>query len=687
MGNLVKFLGILLIIFLVTACKKNVPEQADNDEVHSDIQTFEGKNTDSLLSFTHKALDHLKSNPSNTQHAAVILDCLRKLNMYRLYDDVVIIASEAIKLVKNKDLYILVQIKDQLAFSWFSTYDFAPAKALLLDNMLINAQSIKDKAIEHEINLYLGTLYYKDEIYDSALYYFSLTDNDKAYDNKSIRTMILNNIGGIYDYLEEYATAIRYFKRALLMAQETGDSFFITMCLNNIGSSYLALDSFDLAVIYLDLAIASGKKYDHLQLLASSLSNRGLIYENDSLPEKALECYKQAFYYDSVYNNYYGMMVSHNNIAKIYFALDDIKNAYAHAFQSLSCYETAGNMDALKDAYQILSLCSKAQDKPDDAYNYLRLYALYYDSLYNENRTYQLKKTEAIYKLKKMEGDLDVLKTEKNTIQDLLAAKQKESRYLWIFAGLFLLILVFLLITFVNIRKRHRLEQLYTQNMTEKAIIELNHRLFTSQINSHFISNILNGIQSLYVNGQTEEASQYLSRFNRLLRTLLEASFVKVESLRKSLDFLELYLSLEKMRFGQRLNYEIFMEEGLDPSDVFLPPLIFQPFVENAIKHGFRRAGKENIIHLSFGAEGKSLHVEIVDNGLGYNFTRQQHINNRTHGSRGLKLSQERIELWGKELKQPTAFSIDDYKGGLFDRGTLVKISIPFINDDYDYED
>lgn len=688
MDKLTGIFFLALFIFLATACRKNTHEQALNNVPDDSLATYNGKNTDSLLYFANSALDSLKSNPANPQNAAVILDYLRKLNMYRLFDDAEKVALEAIALIKDKEQPDFVKIKNQLAFCWFSTYNFAPAKAILLDSRLINANRIKEKALEHETNLYLGTLYYKIEAYDSALYYFSLTDNDKSYDNKSIRTMILNNIGGIYDYLEEYTTALRYFKRALLMAHETGDSFFKAMCLNNIGSSYLALDSIDLAKMYLDMAIAYSKQHGQFQLLASPLSNRGLIYEEDSFPEKALECYKQALYYDSAYNNYYGMMVSHNNIAKVLFDMGDVKQARYYVAKNPELFDIAGNIGALKDTYRILSLCSKAQNNTEEAYDYLRLYTLYYDSLYNENNAYQLKKTEAIYKLDKMENDMEAIKTEKETVQELLAAKQKESRYLWVLAGLFLGVLIFLLMAVVNIRKRHRIEQLYTQNVTEKAIIELNHRLFTSQINSHFISNILNGIQSLYVNGNTQQASQYLSRFNLLLRTLLDASFVKVESLRKSLDFIELYLSLEKMRFGDRLFYKIDITPDVDISEIFIPPLIFQPFIENAIKHGFKRPAHEDKIYMSFTVTDRMLFVEITDNGLGFSFTKQQqHKLSAPKSSKGLKLSKERINLWGKELKQPTAFDIADYTGDMFSSGTQVKINMPFIKDDDAYED
>ena len=164
---------------------------------------------------------------------------------------------------------------------------------------------------------------------------------------------------------------------------------------------------------------------------------------------------------------------------------------------------------------------------------------------------------------------------------------------------------------------RYRLMQLRTKHEMQNELRELEMKAFKLQMNPHFIHNALNSIQSLVINNKTNEASIYINKFAKLLRQVLENSEKNLISLDKELYSLLLYVDLEKLRMNMNVDYNIHVGETIIDSEVKIPPLILQPFVENALWHGLNKKEGDKEITLKIAQESGWLVCEITDNGIG----------------------------------------------------------------------
>ena len=142
-------------------------------------------------------------------------------------------------------------------------------------------------------------------------------------------------------------------------------------------------------------------------------------------------------------------------------------------------------------------------------------------------------------------------------------------------------------------------EKLQQETVLFQRLSEVESQAFRAQMNPHFIFNALGSIKGLIVNGQNQEAAIYISKFSKLVRRVLENSINKVISLKEELEVLDMYIRLEQLRFRDGFDYILNINATLDTDSLSIPPVLLQPFVENAIWHGFKNNPKQNILTLS----------------------------------------------------------------------------------------
>ncbi|MEO6539191.1 MAG: histidine kinase, partial [Ferruginibacter sp.] len=164
---------------------------------------------------------------------------------------------------------------------------------------------------------------------------------------------------------------------------------------------------------------------------------------------------------------------------------------------------------------------------------------------------------------------------------------------------------------------RQRLKQLNIRTGLKNQLRELEMKALKAQMNPHFIHNALNSIQSLIINHRSEEAGYYVSKFARLLRQVFENSEKNLISLEKELDTLQLYVDLEMLRLNREVIYHIHIDEDLIVSEIKIPPLILQPFVENALWHGLNNKTGQKMLTASITEKDGYIVCEITDNGVG----------------------------------------------------------------------
>lgn len=223
---------------------------------------------------------------------------------------------------------------------------------------------------------------------------------------------------------------------------------------------------------------------------------------------------------------------------------------------------------------------------------------------------------------------------------------------------------------------RKRIQKKYQE---EKHIKELEIQALRAQMNPHFIFNCLSSIQYFVNSGEIDSANVYMDKFAKLIRKTLHFSQNAVNSVEDEISYIDNYLQLEQMRFEDLFQYEIEIDEKIDTEDVFLPSLILQPFVENAIRHGLRfKSGKGGKLWIRFYEKAHFLICEIEDNGIGRKKSAEikskQHIE---YQSQGMMLSQNRLLLFNTsklEKMKMEVVDLSDEKGQA--RGTLIRVSI-----------
>lgn len=210
----------------------------------------------------------------------------------------------------------------------------------------------------------------------------------------------------------------------------------------------------------------------------------------------------------------------------------------------------------------------------------------------------------------------------------------------------------------------------------EKKAIELENKALRSQMNPHFVFNSLNTVRYFVLSDQKEKAKNYLAKFSKLLRTILTYSKENTISLNNELEAIRLYLDVESGRFESSFHYSIQIDEQIDLDSVMIPPLLLQPFVENAIIHGLRNSEKnQKTLDIKVAQTNEeSLEISITDNGIGRTKANEiQHNQDVLHKSFGTTITNQRIELFNKSYANKIKVETTD----LVDKsGTRVLIQI-----------
>lgn len=203
-----------------------------------------------------------------------------------------------------------------------------------------------------------------------------------------------------------------------------------------------------------------------------------------------------------------------------------------------------------------------------------------------------------------------------------------------------------LIIWLVRWRIRSVKRQEQKRILHEKELLELEAKALRAQMNPHFIFNSLNSIKSLINKNENDKAAAYLTTFSKLIRTLFQNSDKREISLYEELETCKLYAQVEKLRFGDKVNFVFDIGESIDLKDIKVPALIMQPFIENAIWHGLVPKESGGTVLVSVKEQNGSIECTIEDDGIGRELSKQYKAQfESTHQSKGISLTQSRLEL------------------------------------------
>lgn len=253
-----------------------------------------------------------------------------------------------------------------------------------------------------------------------------------------------------------------------------------------------------------------------------------------------------------------------------------------------------------------------------------------------------------------------------------------------IFTVFALIIGLVIFIRSYNIRKRHMMEkQLLT---IQNELIRSQKFALRSQMNPHFIFNSLNSIQNFVLKNDVDSANYYLSNFSTMMRKVLEYSQYNYITLYEELELIQLYLKMEHMRFTRKFEAEIRVDPAIDQHLVKIPPMLLQPYLENAILHGLQLIKHKGLLQVLIDDFEDHMRISIIDNGIGRE--KAKAIRERAgHKSKGLVNIEKRIQLYNKLSKKPISVKIIDLVNNNGDAsGTLIEITVPYEMEEYPQE-
>lgn len=326
-------------------------------------------------------------------------------------------------------------------------------------------------------------------------------------------------------------------------------------------------------------------------------------------------------------------------------------------------------------ALQLLYEINKAMNNTKKSLGYLEENKTISDSLYKLDRNKMLESVQSEIDAK---NQLETLEKE-NRINEL---NIQQNRY-WIIILVSLSILLFVVaLLLFQVYRKNKLRSEKEKFKIKQESLALEQKLLRTQMNPHFIANSLAAIQGNIYKQDKEKSVTYLSKFAKLMRFILESSRKKEIALDKEINSLKHYLDLQKLLLEDKLQYTIDIDKKITPEEILIPPMLLQPFIENAIKHGIELKENGGLVSLIFIKKEKNiLQIEIIDNGLGRKAVAELYKNRkRQHLSFSSNIISERIENikteGGKQIKQIIE---DVIKNGEV-AGTKVTLILPIKN-------
>ncbi|MBW6460184.1 MAG: tetratricopeptide repeat protein [Bacteroidales bacterium] len=533
---------------------------------------------------------------------------------------------------------------------------------------LTAAQQQNDSLQQAHIHLSTGWFYYNRRNINAALQAFnSGLRMGEALQDKTIQADAWFGTGLVYfiydDYREMYPAIQRYLELSDPATQQhrMSDAYrLLGAYYRHIGQFQQAIDanqkSYDIAVSVND-SIQMGAALNHIAWY---------YYEMGNL-DKSLEIYRQnlTFYSGDGRNplaNIYG------NMGNIYRDWERYPEAIGYYNRSIELALKNNDLYNLSWLYKDISDLYERTGEYKQALENMKQAAVYQDSLTSVN--YQ----------QRMAGARSQYEAEKNARElELLSLKLQRNRFLnWALAtGIGLVLIIALLIIIRSrLKARQRIEAM------NRKVSELHQTNLRQQMNPHFIFNTLNSIQYYVFQNDKISSNNYMTKFASLIRKTLENSRHTAITIQEELETLSLYLELESLRFKEKFEWRIDVDDEIDTLTYKMPTMLIQPYVENAITHGLMH--KENGKgHLRIGLflKNEQILCTIEDDGIGRARAieiKQQ--KNGHHQSMGITITESRLrlvnELYGKKMKVQYTDLLDDSGNPA---GTRVLINIPII--------
>ncbi len=526
---------------------------------------------------------------------------------------------------------------------------------------LESAENIQDSGEIAKISMNLASNYNYVGEYDKAIKYglYALKTKENTNNLKRICYHYIA-MGNIFRENNNTAKWEEYVHKAYKMKDVESCASFsdIAKIYNCLGGIAVERNELEKGLLYYDTLMVLSRDAAYNQGISTALTNSAGVYRQLDNYVKALEMATEAEQYFG--ENPYEKIFNKNFKAGLYNLTGEFEKGLELVNNNIQTeeieYYSTEKLKCLELLYQLnfnLSNYEEAFFWNDSLRNTEEI-------LRDEDIRQSIEDLETKYETEKKEQQIELLQAEN---------KIREQEKVAFIASLIALLLLVVAGTLLYFKKKR-------ENQINSLV--LNQQLLRSQMNPHFLFNALGSIQSFMYKNETKKAAGYLGNFARLTRSILEHSAEEFVSLFDEIEMLRNYIELEKMRLSGKFDYEIRVDESIETEFVNVPPMLVQPFVENAIKHGMKNLGYPGKLVLQYRQFDNKLEIKVIDNGHGINSSGRTEDVAKTHRSMSMQIFRERSAVLSKKFKKEIDFRIVDFKEqNKSERGTEVTIIIP----------
>ncbi|MFK8058412.1 MAG: tetratricopeptide repeat protein [Saprospiraceae bacterium] len=543
----------------------------------------------------------------------------------------------------------------------------------------------------------LGVLYRNKSQYDTALYFNQLAEK-LAEENKDTLSIIVarNSQGVVLRRANRIIEALDLHQGALELAKKVKDPDFgtlraIAISHTSKGKIHMTLDQLEAAEVEFRQSLEVEIRNDNTFGMAINYATLGNIYELRDELTRSREVYTKAIGLNKELNSDLGLAICYTGLSRVLFKMENLAEAERYAREALPLALKRGDANYVVNAQLQLAQVLLEQGEIREASEYLNqglttskerglldrqaraLFLLaqleekrgndnpalvaYRDAhaiegeILNEKNQRYVTAVEARYASDKREIEIEALAKENALV------RERERRNL----RLALAIIVGLTLLAILLGMLYRQKRLVLQ----RDLAQLEQQRLASQMNPHFLFNGLNSIKSSLISGENKTAINLLDKFAHLMRRILSSSIDEEVSLREELNSSRMYVSIENSRFSDAIDFIVEVDESIDQDLQTAPPLVLQPFLENALLHGLRNKEGYKQLHLKVSSPPNSdgLEISIKDNGVGRAVA--QEITARRAIKResvGIDITQRRLEHFARQHGRDASFRILDLK-------------------------
>jgi len=533
------------------------------------------------------------------------------------------------------------------------------------DRAFAITKKLNDKAGMAESYNNMGNIAIYQSNYPEAMNNFllSLKLRNEIGDKKGIAACY-NNLGSVALHLENYQEALKNFKIALSIRETLGDKKGLAKLYNAIGTVYGSMDQSADALLNFNEALKLQMEIGDQQAMSQLYNNMGVICTAEKNYKNALQHFTASLKIKEQLDDRKGIANTLNNIGTNYYKQKDYKNALVNYERSLVLAKETNSLETIRENYKGLSETYAAKKDFARAYDMHIEYIAIKDSLMNGEKNLLISEMKTKFETEKKDQEIRLLDTEKKLQESTIDRQNTRSGFL---IAAFSLLVIFSIISFYFYNQKRK-------TAFERRVSQVEMTALRAQMNPHFIFNSLNSIHKYIQSKEPLQASAYLVKFSKLMRLILENSRFQEVSIEKDLQALELYMQLELLRMNNSFSYELITDPALDSEITLIPPLLLQPFVENAIWHGMHGKNGNGMIRIGIKKDHDMLVCSVEDNGIGRAKAKEMKVSppEGKHESLGLKITDARIDIINKIKKSNASVMVYDLEPGV-----RVEVRIP----------